>query len=85
MQNSDKESFLGNRRGSQIVEATIVLPITILIMAALICLLIRFYSDFMNQAENHLQTYHSFYETKETVILRMRDTFLPGSGEVEAE
>lgn len=68
-----QKNAVGNRRGSQIVEATMVLPITILIMAALIGVLLSFFTGFMKQVENHVQERTEMYELKEISILRIRD------------
>ncbi len=77
--------MMGNRRGSQIVEATMVLPITILILAALIGILLSFYTGLMKQMENHLQERNQMYELKEVSVLRMKENLAAAAGEVGLE
>lgn len=71
-----------NRRGSQIVEATMVLPLTVLILAALICQLMTFHGNLARQIEVHKAAREELYHTKEVTILRMKDSLKQAAGEV---
>jgi len=51
-----------------------VLPLTILIMAALIWLMLAFYTDFLEQAAQHETERNELYEKQETAFLRMGET-----------
>lgn len=49
-----------------------VLPLTILIIMALIVLLLNFYTDFAQQVADHDEKRSEMYETKEISIMRMK-------------
>lgn len=49
-----------------------VLPVTILIIMALIVLLLNFYTDFAKQVADHDERRSEMYETKEISIMRMK-------------
>lgn len=49
-----------------------VLPVTILIIMALILLLLNFYTDFTRQVAGHDEKRCEMYETKEISIMRMK-------------
>lgn len=49
-----------------------VLPVTILIIMALIVLLLNFYTDFAKQVADHGEKCSEMYETKEISIMRMK-------------
>jgi hypothetical protein len=71
-----------NRKGSQIVEATMVLPITILIFSALVCLMMAFYINLTEQIDAHAVQRDELYQTQEVMILRMKDSLSHAAGEV---
>ncbi len=52
-----------------------VLPLTILIVAALICLMLTFYTDFLEQTAQHEAERNELYEKREAAFLRMRNAF----------
>ncbi len=54
------------------VEATMVLPVTILIIMALIVMLLNFYTDFTQQVADHDEKRSEMYEMKEISIMRMK-------------
>ena len=59
-----------------------VLPVTILIMASLICLLMGFYTSFMKQVDVHHTELQKQYEQEEILILRIKDNLSLHAGEV---
>ena len=71
-----------NRRGSQIVEAAMVLPVTILIFSALVFLLMSFYFNFMEQIDTHAAQRDELYQTEEVLLLQIKDRLSGSEGEV---
>lgn len=63
-----------NRTGSQIVEAAMVLPLTILIIAALIILIMGYHFQLLRQIEDHGEARNQMYLFPETAGIRMMDT-----------
>lgn len=57
----------------RIIEATLAVPITILIMAALIGVMMSFYTDFIEQTEKHTRERVELYKISETVYIRAAD------------
>lgn len=57
----------------RIIEATLIVPITILIMMSLIGLMMSFYTDFLKQTETHAQERAELYKISETVYIRTAD------------
>ena len=62
-----------------------VLPVTILIFSALVCLLISFYINFTEQVENHVLERDELYQTQEVMVLRMKDSLSHAAGEVDGK
>lgn len=75
-------NILRSRRGSQMVEATMVLPLTILIMAALIGLMMTFFIRLTDQVEVNAQERQKLYEKEETGIIRLHDRIRDAGEEV---
>ena len=73
MQNFNFFRALRSRKGSQIVEATMVLPVTVLILAALIGLLMTFYISLTEQIETHGAEREKLYERNEVQALRLKE------------
>ena len=80
MRNFNFFSGLRSRRGSQIVESAMVLPLTVLILAALVGLLMTFYITLTEQIKTHEQEREKLYEQNEVHVLRMKDN-LNAAGE----
>ena len=57
------------------IEAAMVLPATILILSALICLIIQFYVNLTVQIAANAEERDRLYETSEVSLLRLMDTF----------
>lgn len=57
----------------RIIEATLIVPITILIMTALIGVMMSFYTDFVEQTEEHTRERAELYKISETVYIRAAD------------
>lgn len=57
----------------RIIEATLIVPLTILITAALIGLMMSFFAELTEQTEEHGTQLASMYETSETVYIRAYD------------
>lgn len=55
------------------IEATLIIPLTILIVAALISLMMNFYSDLNAQIEQHEVEIKEEYKISETVGIRVWD------------
>ena len=75
-------NILRSRRGRQMVEATMVLPLTILIMAALIGLMMTFFIRLTDQVEVNAQERQKLYEKEETGIIRLHDRIRDAGEEV---
>ena len=61
-----------------------VLPVTILIMAALISLMITFFAELQEQATLHAEERNQLYQTQETYTIRIRDRIRDAGEEVMA-
>ena len=59
-----------------------VLPVTILIMAALISLMITFFAELQEQATLHAEERNQLYQTQETYTIRIRDRIRDAGEEV---
>lgn len=57
----------------RIIEATLTVPLTILITAALIGLMMSFFAELTEQTKEHGKQLASMYETSETVYIRAYD------------
>ncbi len=57
----------------RMIEATLIIPLTILIVAALISLMMNFYSDLNAQIEQHEVEIKEEYKISETVGIRVWD------------
>lgn len=57
----------------RIVEASLVVPLTILIMAALIGLMMSFYAEFDEQLDRHTEEREKLYAVSETTYIRAYD------------
>lgn len=57
----------------RIVEASLVMPLTILIMAALIGLMMSFYAEFGEQLEHHAEEREELYSISEATYIRAYD------------
>ena len=59
-----------------------VLPVTILIFSALVCLMMTFYIKLTEQIDEHAAQRDELYQTQEVMILRMKDRLSHAAGEV---
>ncbi len=66
---------LRSKRGS-FVEATMVLPLSILMIIALINLMIGFYQGFYTQVENRQEDIKEMYRIREVSIIRAYDKLI---------
>lgn len=57
----------------RIVEASLIVPLTILIMSALIALMMSFYSELGEQIEEHDAERDKLYEVSEMTYIRAYD------------
>ena len=57
----------------RIIEATWIMPLTLLITAALISLMMNFYEDLDKQIEQHREERKEIYKVSETVAIRLQD------------
>ena len=57
----------------RIIEATLIMPLTLLITAALISLMMNFYEDLDKQIEQHREERKEIYKVSETVAIRLQD------------
>ncbi len=62
-----------------------VLPVTILIFSALVCLMMTFYINLTEQIENHAVQRDELYQMQEVTILRMKDSIAHAAGEVQGK
>ena len=67
------------------VEATMVLPLTILIMAGLIGLMPSFYADLTEQTRGYESRRHELYQLSETDVVRLHDRLLDAGKEVSGQ
>ena len=59
-----------------------VLPVTILIFSALVCLMMTCYINLTEQIEEHAVQRDELYQTQEIMILRMKDSLFHAAEEV---
>lgn len=64
--------LLRSRRGS-FVEATMVLPLTVLLIVSLMGLMMHFYSDFCGQLDRHAEELAELAKVKEVKCIRLYD------------
>ena len=64
--------LLRSRRGS-FVEATMVLPLTVLLIVSLMGLMMRFYGDFCGQLDRHAEELADLAKVKEVKCVRLYD------------
>ncbi len=57
----------------RIIEATLIMPLTLLITAALIGLMMNFYEDLDKQIQRHAEERKEIYKVSETVAIRVQD------------
>ncbi len=57
----------------RIIEATLIMPLTLLITAALIGLVMNFYEDLDKQIQRHTEERKEIYKVSETVAIRLQD------------
>ena len=57
----------------RIIEATLIMPLTLLITAALISLMMNFYEDLDKQIEQQREERKEIYKVSETVAIRLQD------------
>ena len=67
------------------VEATMVLPLTILIMAGLIGLMLSFYADLTEQTRGYESRWQELYQLSETDVVRLHDRLLDTGKEVSEQ
>lgn len=72
--NAFPKGLLKSRKGSQIAEAAMVLPVTILIFSGLVCILISFYVNLTEQIAEHAAERAELYQSCEISILRIKDS-----------
>lgn len=58
----------------KIVEATLIIPVTCLIITALIGLMMSFYIELDSQISENLKKRDIIYKTREISIIRLRDS-----------
>ncbi|MGN1333999.1 MAG: hypothetical protein ACI4U1_02690 [Anaerovoracaceae bacterium] len=57
----------------KIVEATLIMPTTCLILIALIGLMINFYTELNTQISENAALREGIYKTREVTVIRIRD------------
>lgn len=62
-----------------------VLPVTVLVMAALIALLLSFYSSLAEQTRRCAEKRKDMYQKKETEVIRLHDRLLDAGKEVSSQ
>ena len=62
-----------------------VLPLTILIMAGLIGLMISFYTDLTEQTREYASRRQELYQLEETDVVRLHDRLLDAGKEVSEQ
>lgn len=62
------------------IEATLIIPLTILIAAALIGLMMSFYAELIAQVELHERQSEQMYAASDTVYLRAYDRLRAAEG-----
>ena len=66
----------------QIVEATLIMPVTCLIITALIGLMMSFYDELNAQIESNAVLRDKIYETREVTVIRVRDRLTEVAGQM---
>ena len=66
----------------KIVEATLIMPVTCLIITALIGLMMSFYDELNAQIESNAVLRDKIYETREVTVIRVRDGFTEVVGQI---
>lgn len=66
----------------KIVEATLIMPVTCLIITALIGLMMSFYDELNAQIEANAVLRDKIYETREVTVIRVRDGFTEAAGQI---
>ena len=66
----------------KIVEATLIMPVTCLIVTALIGLMMSFYDELNAQIEANEVLRDKIYETREVTVIRIRDGFTEAAGQI---
>ncbi len=66
----------------KIVEATLIMPVTCLIITALIGLMMSFYDELNAQIEANAALRDKIYETREVTVIRVRDGFTEVVGQI---
>lgn len=66
----------------KIVEATLIMPVTCLIITALIGLMMSFYDELNAQIEANAVLRDKLYETREVTVIRVRDGFTEAAGQI---
>ena len=79
-----EKTAVKSRRGEQMIEAAMVLPLTILILSALICVIIQFYGNLTDQIAANAAERDKLYETSEVSLLRLLDTIGQNGGKEES-
>ena len=64
----------------KIVEATLIMPVTCLIITALIGLMMSFYDELNAQIESNAVLRDKIYETREVTVIRVRDRLTEVAG-----
>lgn len=62
--------LISDRRGSVYVEASMVMPMTCLIMAAMIAVIMSFYGDVSSQTEDHIEQASRWDITAQIEVIR---------------
>lgn len=57
----------------RIIEASLIMPLTFLIISALIALMMSYYSDLGTQIEAHRVEIKEVYKVSETIGIRLQD------------
>ena len=66
----------------KIVEATLIMPVTCLIITALIGLMMSFYDELNAQIEYNAVLRDKIYETREVTVIRVRDRLTEVAGQM---
>ena len=66
----------------KIVEATLIMPVTCLIITALIGLMMSFYDELNAQIESNAVLRDKIYETREVTVIRVRDRLTEFAGQM---
>ena len=66
----------------KIVEATLIMPVTCLIITALIGLMMSFYDELNAKIESNAVLRDKIYETREVTVIRVRDRLTEVAGQM---